>query len=59
MSRYLWISAFAICGLAAWAWIETIAHAHREAMERLLAESEKSRATIEAEEAAELAWNNS
>lgn len=36
--RYLWFSAFAICGLAAWAWIETWAHAHREAHQRLLEE---------------------
>lgn len=36
--RYLWLSAFALCGLAAWAWIETWAQAHREAHQRLLDE---------------------
>ncbi len=47
MTRYLYFSAFAICGIAFYIWIETWAQAHRQAMERLLEESEESRcATI-------------
>jgi hypothetical protein len=44
MTRYLWFSAFAICGIAFYVWIETWAQAHRQAMERLLEEAEESRA---------------
>lgn len=36
--RYLWLSVFALCGLALYTWIETWAQAHREAHERLLEE---------------------
>ncbi len=38
MTRYLWFSAFAICGIALYTWIETWAQAHRQTYERLLAE---------------------
>lgn len=36
--RYLWFSAFAICGIAFYLWLETWAQAHRQAHERLLEE---------------------
>ncbi len=55
--RTLWFSAFAICGIAFYVWLETWAQVHRQAYERLLEESEKTRATIEAEEAAAVAWD--
>lgn len=43
MNRYLWFSAFAICGIAFYVWIETWAHYNREKLEELLEGSEKSR----------------
>lgn len=58
MSRYLWFSAFAICGIAFYVWIETWAHYNREKLEELLAESEKSRIEVEAEQVVKTAWDN-
>lgn len=56
--RYMYFTAFAICGIALYLWIETWAQAHRRAFQRLLEESEKTRATIEAEDTAAVAWSN-
>lgn len=36
--RYMYFTAFAICGIAFYVWIETWAQAHREAHQRLLEE---------------------
>lgn len=58
--RTLYFTAFAICGIAAYLWIETWAQANRQAYERLLEESEKSRGYLTAEDDPVLAriWDN-
>ncbi len=57
--RTLWFTAFAICGIAFYVWIETWAQAHREAMERLLEESDRTHClTAEDDPVLARIWDN-